>query len=145
MSETKNDVEQILRNGYPVQFPVTGWSMYPFLSNQDMVTVEPVSDYPLKINDIILYRRINGPLVLHRLIDIKDEGFYFCGDNQVLIEGPLQKNQILGVLKEYNHKGKNRKTDSASYKLLSNTWRIIRPIRPIISKTVHGIKKLFKR
>ena len=39
MPVPKYDVEELLRSGETVSFPITGWSMYPFLSDGDIVTV----------------------------------------------------------------------------------------------------------
>ena len=141
MESNKFDVEQLLKDGQPVQFPISGWSMYPFLSDQDMVTVYPLEDSKLHVNDVVLYRRINGPLVLHRIIRMTDKEYYLCGDNQTEIEGPLSKEQFYGILKDYSHNQRIIIVSDLSYQIKSNLWRILRPARPIISKTIHQIKK----
>ena len=140
MNEQKYDVEQLLKQGIPVSFPIRGWSMYPFLSDGDMVTVEPLEEHIPSVNDAILYRRINGPLVLHRLMKIDHKGYYFCGDNQTEIEGPLNRSQLLGILVSYTHNGKQVQSADSSYQLLTSVWRHMRPLRPVISKTVHKLK-----
>lgn len=141
MDKPKKDVELLLKNGKPVQFPISGWSMYPFLSDGDSVTVSPINLQDLKLNQVVLYRRDNGPLVLHRIIDIKDDGLYLCGDNQFDIEGPLRNNQVFGKLVSFSHKQKLIQTDSFPYRVSSNCWRLLRPIRPVIAKAVHYLKK----
>ena len=141
MESYKYDVEQLLKNGKSVQFPVSGWSMYPFLSDQDMVTVYPLEDSKLHVNDVVLYRRINGPLVLHRIIRMTDKEYYLCGDNQTEIEGPLSKEQFYGILKDYSHNKKITNVSDLPYRIKSSLWRILRPARPIISKTIHQLKK----
>ena len=141
MESYKYDVEQLLKNGKSVQFPVSGWSMYPFLSDQDMVTVYPLEEKQLKVNDVVLYRRINGPLVLHRIIRITHNGYYMCGDNQSEIEGPLSEEQVFGILKDYSHNQRIINVSELPYRIKSSLWRILRPARPIISKTIHQLKK----
>lgn len=141
MNELKYDVVQLLKQGEAVSFPIRGWSMYPFLSDGDMVTVEPLENRSLAVNDAILYRRINGPLVLHRLMKIEEEEFYFCGDNQTEIEGPLNRSQLLGILVSYTHNGKQHHTADISDRLLTSAWRRLRPLRPLISNSVHKLKR----
>ena len=143
MTKTKHNVEQILIAGNPVRFPITGWSMYPFLSDGDMVTVEPIGNRRLRINDAVLYRRTDGPLVLHRIIRINHDQIFCCGDNQTDIEGPLKREQMIGILQSYSHRGKQFNTDSSMYKLKTSIWRLLRPLRPFISKTVHRLKNKF--
>ena len=70
MNPRKYNVDELLKDGQPVQFPITGWSMYPFLSDGDLVTVAPIDPTTLKVGDVVLYRREHGPLILHRLIKI---------------------------------------------------------------------------
>lgn len=141
MPVPKYDIEELLRSGETVSFPITGWSMYPFLSDGDIVTVGPITDSAMTKNNVVLYRRVHGPLVLHRICSIGEEGIYLCGDNQSHIEGPLQTKQILGTLLFFTHNGKTVQTSSSIYKIKSNIWRILRPLRPTISKTIHKIKQ----
>ena len=49
-------------------------------------------------NDVVLYRRDQGILVLHRICRITSDGFYMVGDNQYEVEGPLRQDQIIGKL-----------------------------------------------
>ena len=80
-------IEEAFNRGLDFQIPVTGTSMNPLLyQNRDFVKIEkPVS--PLKIGDVPLYRRGSGAFVLHRVVDIKENGEYvMCGDNQFILE-----------------------------------------------------------
>ena len=140
MSEEKQDVEKLLREGNTVQFPITGWSMYPFLRDQDLVTVEPIGTDPIKPYEAVLFRRINGPLVLHRVMKITEEGIFCAGDNQSVLEGPLSSEQILGRMIEYEHDHKHVSVHSGGYRIKSKVWVNLFSVRRMIQKTVHALK-----
>ena len=62
-------IADLLRNGHKVKFRAPGYSMYPTILHDDVITVEPVEAYTLKVGDIALYRKENS-LIAHRLIKI---------------------------------------------------------------------------
>ena len=65
--------------------------MYPlFHPGRDEAVIEAYPIHLLRRGDIILYRREQGILVLHRICRITSDGFYLVGDNQTEIEGPLR-------------------------------------------------------
>ena len=103
----KVNVAELLAQGQTVQFPPTGWSMYPLLvPGRDQVIVEPVDPAALRRGDVALYRRDQGILVLHRICRVRPEGFYLVGDNQKEVEGPLRPSQFLGRMAAVVRKGK---------------------------------------
>ena len=54
----------------------------------------------------MLYERNNGQFVFHRLYKIeRDMSFTFIGDNQVLMEKNIQRNQILAQVKSITRNG----------------------------------------
>lgn len=142
MSKEKYDVEALLKEGATVQFPIQGWSMYPFLHHLDIVTVEPIDDCLLKVNDVVLYRRINGPLVLHRIHRIQNDNIWLCGDNQFELEGPIKIHQIIGILSAFQNQKEYVSVNSKSYRVKSSVWRFIRPFRPVFTQVIHRIKKI---
>ena len=144
MSTQKYDVEKLLSEGKAIRFPISGWSMYPFLSDGDIVTIEPIQDRKLHINDVIVYRRTDGPLIIHRIMKITNDGFWFCGDNQSSLEGPLQRKQLLGIMTSFSHNGMETSSDQAFYRIASAGWRVLCPFRPGIAKTVHTLKQFLK-
>ena len=71
-----------------------GYSMYPlFVPGRDYAVITHIEPDKLKKGDVVLYRRHDntGILVLHRICRIDKNGFYMVGDNQSVIEGPLEK------------------------------------------------------
>lgn len=143
---TKIDIIELLEKGSAVQFTPIGSSMCPlFAPNRDQAIVEPVGDRKLKRGDIVLYRRLQGPLVLHRIWKVKDDGFYMVGDNQCEIEGPLERQQIKGIMVAMVRKGKHFTTQNIWYRLGSAIWLWLRPIRHMIQEPMIKFARLFRK
>lgn len=142
----KIDVEKLLLAGSPVFFPLTGYSMSPlFAGGRDKVVVVPIPNgYRFKRYDVVLYRRENSKLVLHRVYKVNANGIYLVGDNQSEIEGPLPEKQMRGIMTEAIRKGRKFSVNNFWYKCYSSLWMLIRPIRPavlrILLKAKHKLK-----
>ena len=99
---------------------VHGYSMYPLLFNhRDSVYIVKAEQY--KKYDVALFERADGQLVLHRIVKIKDGVYYFCGDNDFVIE-KVEKHQIIGKMTEFSRKDKEYKVSSFLYRLYSRVW-----------------------
>ena len=64
-----NNIERSIKElGYAV-VPITGTSMLPLLKEgRDLVELESCSQERLKKGDVVLYKKNDGTLVLHRII-----------------------------------------------------------------------------
>ena len=141
----KQDIEKLLFQGNAVQFKPQGYSMYPlFVPGRDEAVVEPVETSRLKRGDVVLYRRDNSVLVLHRIWKRRGDQFYLVGDNQKEIEGPLRPNQMRGILVSIIRNGRQFSTGNMVYRFLAGIWLWLRPFRPMISHVLAACKKLFK-
>lgn len=144
MSE-KVDIERLLQEGQTVQIKPQGYSMYPlFVPGRDEAVIRKAEPESLKKGDVVLYRRDHGILVLHRICRKKQNAFFMVGDNQKEIEGPLREDQIKGVMSGFVRNGKYRSVKHPGYVLFSRIWLFLRPIRPVISKTVAALKRFFR-
>lgn len=107
MTGARIDIEQLLREGNAIQIKPQGYSMYPmFVPGRDEAVIAPVDVEKLRRGDVVLYRRENRLLVLHRLWKVRPEGLYMVGDNQTEVEGPLGREQVLGILEAFVRKGR---------------------------------------
>ena len=139
----KVDIEACLAAGETVQFPIRGWSMYPFLADgRDQAVVTPAEGTALRRGDVALYRRDGGILVLHRVWRHDAAGLWFVGDNQTAVEGPLRPDQVRGKLTALCRKGRMISAGDARYRILSRLWLLARPLRPAISHAVHALRNL---
>lgn len=114
----------------------TGNSMWPFITDGAEVYISPVRRRLHRL-DTVLYRRDNGMLVLHRIIKIKKDGYYMCGDNQTDLEGPVSHDSICGILKGYRRNGRYIRAGHLSGKI----WALLRPIRKLYRSIKNASKK----
>ena len=128
----------MLNIGKSVKFTVVGNSMYPiFVSNRDKVTMKKAEK--IKKRDIILYRRADGSYVLHRVIGKDKLGFKLCGDNQIAVEYPVKRENVIATMISFERKGREYSTKCLWYKIYSFLWCLAVPLRPLKFKI---IKKL---
>ena len=88
VKNTESDLESTLKKDGILFYGIKGDSMMPFLKQgQDIVRLEPVAGI-LKPLDLPLYRRPDGQLVLHRILEVDEpkKEYRICGDNRDNIE-----------------------------------------------------------
>ena len=138
------DIEQLLKNGSAVKLKPQGYSMYPlFLPGRDEAVIEHCVPSELHRGDVILYRRVQGILVLHRICRITRDGFYLVGDNQTEVEGPLSPEQIHGKLTGVVRNGKSFSVSYPIYRMLSSIWLFLRPVRPFFWSVTAFFRRFF--
>ncbi|MGF7144454.1 hypothetical protein HNQ56_002885 [Anaerotaenia torta] len=93
-----------------------GSSMLPFLrpGMDSVILAKPLS---LHKYDIILYKRANGRYVLHRILDIKKDGFVLCGDNQYIKEYGVLERDVIAVVKEIRRGAMILSNNSLRYRI----------------------------
>ena len=140
-------VRSILEEGKEVPLVVTGNSMMPFLiDRRDQVLIKRI-ERPLKKGDIAFFQRENGQYIMHRIHFMRKDDrtgenqFYFIGDGQKNIEGPIKETQIFGVITGVLRKGKYLDEHTFTWGFFENIWRYVIQFRPLIIK----IYSLFKR
>ena len=142
--EPKIDIEQLLKNGQSIQIAVDGYSMYPMLvPGRDTVVIAPLPKRKLRRGDVLLYRRENSILVLHRIYRAAPDGIYMVGDNQTEIEGPLAYSQARGILAAFVRKGRKIPVSHPIYFAVSRIWLLMRPFRHRLALLVHKIKQKY--
>uniref|UniRef100_UPI0040560DFE S24/S26 family peptidase n=1 Tax=Acetatifactor sp. TaxID=1872090 RepID=UPI0040560DFE len=142
----KISIEELLAQGKTVQFTPIGSSMCPlFAPQRDQAIVAPVEDRRLKRGDVVLYRRKQSVLVLHRIWKVKSDGFYMVGDNQREIEGPIEREQIKGIMVAMIRKGKQFSVQNPGYRLGTMVWLQLRPFRHVISGPVMNLIHMLRK
>ncbi len=137
-------LKEVIENGGKFSIPVTGSSMFPlFCENRDSVVLEKV--HKLKAGDIILYQRDDGTYVLHRIVKIKNNELYLCGDAQFVIEYPIRYDQVIAVVSSFNRKGETISVSDFKYKIYTKVWCHTLKSRPHILKAFMRLKKPFEK
>ena len=108
-------IRETLDKGSTVTLLPRGTSMLPLIrQGLDEVVLKSV-DGPLKKYDIPFYKRKNGQFVLHRIVDVKKDGYVLCGDNQLDYEYNVTDDMIIGVVCAIKRDGVEFKMDNEEY------------------------------
>lgn len=105
-----------------------GVSMRPlFKTHRDVVIIEKITR-PLRKYDVVLYIGGSNKYTLHRIIRVGEDELIIRGDNTYKKEH-VKRSEIIGILTEFNRKGKHGTVDSFSFKLYSRVWHYLYPVR----------------
>ena len=78
------------------EIKIIGNSMYPYIHNNQIVTVRSIkNDNDFLVGNVVLFQR-NDILILHRIIDIYKNRAFVKGDNEQEID-LIKKSNIIGV------------------------------------------------
>ena len=119
-----NNIERSIKElGYAVA-PIAGTSMMPLLKEgRDRVELKPYCHERLKKGDVVLYKKNEGTLVLHRIIRVENgEFFTVLGDHQFNNAERVNKNQIIAVACGFFIKGRYVTEKTRWYRLYKKIW-----------------------
>lgn len=116
------------------EFPllVTGGSMVPFLLNRrTTVFLAREENYVPRVGDIVLFRRLSGAFVLHRIHRIQPDGVLVInGDAQAWTEMILP-DQICCRVTHFVRTKRDIRVESRSYRFWCGLWRHVRPLHGV--------------
>ena len=134
--------EEILAKDGKLVYKTRGTSMLPMLrQNRDLVVIVPPSG-SLHRYDAALYKR-GQQYVLHRVIDIREEGYVFRGDNTYLPEPGITDRDIVGVLQAFIRDGKMIPATDRKYRLYVRFWCATFTLRAAAVRIIRRLKRLF--
>lgn len=67
------------------------------------------------------------------------------GDNQSVIEGPLEKECIHGKLIAVERNGRTFSVNNIIYRFISYVWLLLRPVRMPVAKSAAAVKRCIKK
>ncbi len=130
-------MQELTEEGHTVSVTVSGNSMAPFLRHGRDVVWFRKPDRPLKVGDIVFFRRPSGQFVLHRICRICPGGYMIVGDNQTVPEGPVDPAQIFAVVVQVRRKGRMLDPKHLLWRFFAVVWVRMRFARKTIA-AVHG-------
>ena len=141
-------IEEVLASGGEFRMYPKGTSMLPLIvQTRDSVVLKRNENDAAKKHDIAFYRRDNGQFVLHRVMDICDDGTYtMCGDNQTALEKGIRKDQIIAYVSGLYRKEKQVKMDGGAYSAYVFLWSKM-PLRHFVfffQRAKNKIVRIFK-
>ena len=119
-----NNIERSINElGYAVA-PIAGTSMMPLLKEgRDRVELKPYCHERLKKGDVVLYKKNDDTLVLHRIIKTENgEFFTVLGDHQFNNDEWVNKNQIIAVACGFFIKGRYVTEKTRWYRMYKKIW-----------------------
>lgn len=123
-------IEAVLEREGAFVSTTAGVSMYPMLRDRrDTIIISPVKGR-LKKYDVPLYRR-GEKYVLHRIVEVTDDGYVICGDNCIRRESDITDREIIGVLTGFYRGDREISMDSAGYRAYVRVWCALYPVRKI--------------
>lgn len=129
-----------LEMGKEIKFVVVGNSMHPlFVNGRDKVTV--VKAEKVKKRDVILYRREDGSYVLHRVVGKGRLGYKLCGDDQIAVEYPVKREDVVAVMTSFERKGREYGTKCLWYRIYSFLWCLFIRLRPLEFKIIKKFRR----
>jgi signal peptidase I len=104
---------QLLSRNLPVELRMSGASMSPAIEDGDIITVEPVSDEPIRQGDIVLYHSRFDTAVIHRVVRIdrssSEKSILTRGDSASQNDLPVPVHRVLGRVKLVERAGERIK------------------------------------
>jgi len=103
----------LLTEKHKVKVRLGGSSMYPYLKDGDMATIEPFDLEKLEIGSVVVFRR-NNRWFAHRLLKKEDGYLLTKGDAVFRKDPPVSHCDYLGLVIGIERNGKNKDTTSPS-------------------------------
>ena len=135
------EMAQVIRDtpdGEELVLCVTGWSMMPLLFHQrSLVYLRREENYCPRKRDIVLFRRLDGTFVLHRVHRVEKDGFLTInGDAQNWTERILPE-QVLAVVTRFYRRRREYSVDGLSHRIYRTLWCPLRFMHPLGAKAVY--------
>jgi hypothetical protein len=98
----------VLHKGVPVRFQAKGFSMSPFIKNNDVVTISPLQGTQPSLGDIIAFAHPETQgLYIHRIVRNKGGFCVTKGDNRSQTEESVPIENILGSVTRVERDGRH--------------------------------------
>lgn len=137
-------LRSLINEGREVSLRISGNSMAPFLRHHRDYICFQKPDRELAAGDMVFYQRENGQYIMHRIYRTSAEGYYLVGDNQVEVEGPLERSQIFAVITKVNRNGRWLTPDDLTWKFFAHIWPQTIPVRALAGRAKRKLKRMVK-
>ncbi len=108
-------IKEVVMGGGKAKIKPRGISMLPFIRQDvDEVFLRQI-DRNLKSGKIYLYQRLDGSVVLHRLLKIKNGELTFRGDNQIRKEHGIRPEMLIAEVESVQRGSKTMKPGDLTY------------------------------
>jgi signal peptidase I len=91
-------IKGVVGRGASFRFCASGWSMSPFIKNGDVLTIQPLTISPSTGDVVAFIHPVNGRLLVHRIVCVKNGAYEIKGDNVEYSDGLISHTDILGMV-----------------------------------------------
>lgn len=116
LSDFEPLIREVVESGGEFTMKTRGTSMLPMLSDGGDSVILVKAPEKLLCGDVAFYKRANGQYVLHRVVDVRDDGYVMRGDSQIVNEYNVAHESVIAVMKAYIKDGKRIEADDSEYR-----------------------------
>ena len=99
-------VQTVLEKGVTARFKVTGSSMIPTIKSNDVVSISPYKKNTPEVGEVVaLLDRANSRIIIHRIIEKRENMFLLKGDGLWCCDGLFPKEWIAGFVSGLERNG----------------------------------------
>ena len=146
VKDNYSDYKTELEKKKVISFVPAGDSMWPFIKGKKQSVIIEKNTTKLEKWQVAFYQRLNGQMVLHRIIAVTDKGYIACGDSQIKTE-EVSESQVFGMLTGFYKNGKYVSASDEKYLKAVEKWykSKFRVVRIKLFRAKNKIKKFFTR
>ena len=122
------DYKEELEKKDTIAFVPGGNSMWPTLKDKGQPVIIIKKQNRLKKYDVGFYTRPNGAYVLHRVMEVLEDGYLMIGDSQFNTEKVLE-DQVFGIMQGFYQGKKYISCDDKKYLKKVDKWFTRKTIR----------------
>lgn len=97
MRELIDDIKKKVDNGQSVVIKGEGVSMLPFITCEDLLTLQKPTSKKVKTGEVYLYNRCDGSYAIHRVYATSKDVVFMLGDAQLFIE-KIHKSSLIAMV-----------------------------------------------
>ena len=131
-------IYEIVSSGGAVKLEVKGNSMMPVLRNErDAVLLKKAEN--ISRFDVVLFKRANGKIALHRIVEINNGTYTIIGDNQYRFDKNIKNEDFIAKAVEFHRDDK--RIGEESIRKFGAFWYWTYPLRNFIRRGFSWIKR----
>lgn len=113
--------------------PFRGVSMLPMLrQGKDMVELSPLPER-LEKYDLPVYQYPSGKVVMHRVVDVREDGYICLGDNTYAYEH-VRSEWMIARVSAFKRGDRRIPVENPGYRLYARVWVALFPLRRLLRK-----------
>lgn len=123
--------------------PFRGVSMLPMLrQKKDTVELSPLPE-KMKKYDLPVYQYPSGKVVMHRIVDVRDDYYLCLGDNTYEYEH-IRQDQMIGLVSAFKRGDRRIEVTNPGYRLYARLWVASFPVRKGLRRLKRMVRRLIK-